>query len=102
MTLASESNLRRVLLGFALPLISQSLVTATLGWLSIRWGWKTGVPMFLTFAITSVAGFILLSRSYSAKEKTLIAIGYFPLMLTAFYIEGLYILLNIPGAHGNF
>ncbi len=102
MTLRSESNIQRVLLGFVLPLISQSAITATLGWISIRWGWKTGVLMFLSFAITSGAGFILLSRSYSAKDTALIAIGYFPLMLMAFYIEGLYILLNIPGAHGTF
>ncbi len=102
MTLSSGSNVRRVLLGFVLPLISQPVITATLGWINIKWGWKTGVLMFLSFAITSGVGFILLSRNYSAKEKALIAIGYFPMMLIAFYIEGLYILLNIPGTHGNF
>src|SRR5437867_1996648 len=93
---------QRVIFGFVLPVVLQSVLTATIGLLGIKRHWNVESALYLSFVITSGFGFALLTRKQSAKEKTLVALGYFPLMSIVAWVTGILILLNLPGAQGNF
>ena len=95
-------NANAIVHGFLVPIASQSLVTAVIGWFGISRHWNIEPLQVVSFIITTTLGFAFLTKKTSMKEKTLIAVGYIPFMAILAWVAGVLILLNLPGAQGNF
>src|SRR5437667_5243281 len=83
---------QRIIFGFLLPFVFQSVLTTTIGMLGINRHWNVEPVLYFSFAITSGFGFAMLTRKQPAKEKILVAFGYFPLMGIAAWVTGILIL----------
>jgi hypothetical protein len=95
-------NVKVVVYGFLIPIASQALLMAAIGWLGINRHWNIEPLQAICFIITTAFGFAFVTNETSAKEKVLIALGYVPFMAIVAWVTGVLILLNLPGGEGNF
>jgi hypothetical protein len=74
-----------------LPLLVQALITIFL--LRLQHDGVTGVSRitFVSYVLTSLAGFAFIARNHRARPIAPIALFYFPVMFSLMFVEALYL-----------
>ena len=89
--------------GLVVTFAIQSMITAGIGLIANASSHNStgGMLLLASFAATSTGGFYRMTRECAPLEKVLVAVVYFPTMLTGYCVSALMFLLSLPGVHGS-